>query len=346
MSKMRSEILSQGKILAEAIPQQLHDAEAVRKVLGGQPIRFVSLVSRGTSDHAAAYGQYLLQYANGLPAGLATPSIHTLYRKPLRLEGGLVIGISQSGQGTDVIETIEQARAAGAYTIAITNDLASPLAQAAQLTIGCYAGAEKSVAATKTYTTSLSALLCLSKALGAPLEDLAGFEEIPELVETTLAALDAPIGQYAASLSDATELVVLGRGFQHTVALETALKLKETCYLMVIGMSSADFLHGPIATVKKALPIIMFGAAGPTSPMQADLAQKLKTLGADLAVIGSDQELLAQTKVAFPTTSELAEPLQPLLTVLGGQLLSCHLAEAKGLNPDAPRGLKKVTKTR
>ena len=244
MSKMRSEILSQGKVLAEAIPQQLHDAEAVRTVWAST-IRFISLVARGTSDHAAIYGQYLLQYANGLPAGLATPSIHTLYNKQLHMEGGLVVGISQSGQGTDVIETIEQARAAGASTIAITNDLSSPLAEAAQLTIGCYAGAEESVAATKTFTTSLSALVCLSQALGAPEELLEGFQELPEKVDATLATLDEPLGQLAATLKDADKLISLGRGFQQPVAFETALKLKETCYVHAWGMSSADFLHGP-----------------------------------------------------------------------------------------------------
>ncbi|HQD40836.1 MAG: SIS domain-containing protein [Firmicutes bacterium] len=346
MSKMRSEILSQGKVLAEAIPQQLHDAEAVRTVLGGQPIRFISLVARGTSDHAAIYGQYLLQYANGLPAGLATPSIHTLYNKQLHMEGGLVVGISQSGQGTDVIETIEQARAAGASTIAITNDLSSPLAEAAQLTIGCYAGPEESVAATKTFTTSLSALVCLSQALGAPEELLEGFQELPEKVDATLATLDEPLGQFAATLKDADKLISLGRGFQQPVAFETALKLKETCYVHAWGMSSADFLHGPIAIVEDDLPVLMFGASGPTSPMQVELLQRLQKIGANLAVFGADQNLLSNAKVAFPIGKDVAEPLLPLLTVLGGQLLSCHLAEVKGINPDKPRGLQKVTKTR
>ena len=346
MSKMRSEILSQGSVLAQAIPQQLRDAEAVRTVLGGQPIRFVSIVARGTSDHAAVYGQYLLQYANGLPVGLATPSIHTLYNKQLNMEGGLVIGISQSGQGTDVIETLDQARAAGASTIAITNDLASPLAQMAQLPIGLYAGAEESVAATKTFTTSISALICLSKALGAPQELLEGFEELPEKMDAAMNALDAPIAQFASTLKDAQDLVSLGRGFQYPIALETALKLKETCYLMAMGMSSADFLHGPIAIVEEQMPILMFGAPGSTSQMQVELAQRLRDQGANLAVMGSDEELLAKGSAAFPIEFDVAEPLLPLLTILGGQLLSCNLASAKGLDPDKPRGLQKVTKTR
>lgn len=346
MSKMRSEILSQGKVLANAIPQQLRDAEAVRTVLGGQPIRFVSIVARGTSDHAAVYGQYLLQYANGLPVGLATPSLHTLYHKQLAMEGGLVIGISQSGQGTDVIETLEQACSAGAATVAITNDLSSPLAEMAQFTIGLYAGAEESVAATKTFTTSLSALICLSKALGAPEELLEGFEEVPEQMDQVMAKLNDPLAQFASSLTDAKDLVTLGRGFQYPIALETALKLKETCYLMAMGMSSADFLHGPIAIVDEELPMLMFGAPGPTSQMQVELAQRLRKLDATLAVIGSDQKLLNEATAAFPVDFDLPEPLMPLLTVLGGQLLSCNLAEAKGLDPDKPRGLQKVTKTR
>ncbi|GAC1346513.1 MAG: SIS domain-containing protein [Ktedonobacteraceae bacterium] len=334
-------------------------------------VNLVILAARGTSDHAALYAQYLFQYLNGIPVALATPSLYTLYGASLRLGRTLVIGISQSGESTDIVEVVAQARQAGALTVGITNQEGSQLARTAQHTLLCHAGFERSVAATKTYTTTCAVLAMLAAFLpgGELLRD--SIEQIPELVTAALKSEEV-VAHVAERYVHARDCVVLGRVFQYSTARETALKLEETCYVVATPFSSADFRHGPAALVDRGLPVIVFAPPGRTSSDSHELLQWLRERGADCLVVTEDERLqeLATTCIRLelptPTTSvvrktsgtvggndpakevqtSIAELLAPLPYIIPGQLFAHYLALYKGLNPDQPRSLTKITRTR
>jgi glutamine---fructose-6-phosphate transaminase (isomerizing) len=344
--------------------------DAVRHVASEAEQRGVDLVilaARGTSDHAALYAQYLFQYLNGIPVALATPSLYTLYGTSLRLGRALVIGISQSGESTDIIEVVARAREAGALTVGITNQEGSQLALTAQHTLLCHAGPERSVAATKTYTTTCVALAMLAAYMpgGEPLRD--GIKQLPELVTAALKSEEF-IAHAAERYVYARDCVVLGRVFQYSTARETALKLEETCYVVATPFSTADFRHGPAALVERGLPIIIFAPPGRTSDDSLELLQWLRERNADCLVVSQDERLLdlASTPIRLelpavtreintgtgghdPTKdvqASVAELLAPVPYIIPGQLFAHYLALYKGLNPDQPRGLTKITRTR
>lgn len=334
-------------------------------------VDLVILAARGTSDHAALYAQYLFQYLNGIPVALATPSLYTLYGASLRLERTLVIGISQSGESPDIVEVVAQARKTGALTVGITNQEGSLLARTAQHTLLCHAGLERSVAATKTYTTTCTVLAMLAAFLpgGEPLRD--SIDQIPALVTAALKS-EETIAHVAERYVHARDCVVLGRVFQYSTARETALKLAETCYVVATPFSSADFRHGPAALVERGLPVIVFAPPGRTATDSQQLLQWLGEHGADCLVVTEDERLqeLATTYIRLElptlttsivrgtgTTGEgndpakevptsVAELLAPLPYIIPGQLFAHYLALYKGLNPDQPRSLTKITRTR
>ncbi len=354
-----------------ALQRTLNSTEdAVRHIASEAEQRGVDLVilaARGTSDHAALYAQYLFQYLNGIPVALATPSLYTLYRTSLRLGRALVIGISQSGESTDIIEVVARAREAGALTVGITNQEGSQLALTAQHTLLCHAGPERSVAATKTYTTTCAALAMLAAFMpgGEPLRD--GIKQLPELVTAALKSEEF-IARAAVRYVYARDCVVLGRVFQYSTARETALKLEETCYVVATPFSTADFRHGPAALVERGLPIIIFAPPGRTNDDSFELLQWLRERNADCLVVSQDERLLdlastpirlelpavtreinAVTGVHDPTKdaqASVAELLAPVPYIIPGQLFAHYLALYKGLNPDQPRGLTKITRTR
>jgi glucosamine--fructose-6-phosphate aminotransferase (isomerizing) len=335
-------------------------AEAARQVALEAKQRDVDLVifaARGTSDHAALYAQYLIQYLNRIPVALATPSLYTLYGTSLKLGRAMVIGISQSGESTDIVEVVARAREAGALTVGITNQEGSQLTSTAQYTLLCHAGRELSVAATKTYTTTCAVLAMLAAFMpgGEPLRDSIG--HIPALVTAALKS-EETIARLAERYVYARDCVVLGRVFQYSTARETALKLEETCYVVSTPFSTADFRHGPAALVERGLPIIVFAPPGRTFTDSVKLLQWLRERGADCLVVAEEERLLelatvpvslqlprteAMTEASSPPPSEL---LAPIPYIIPGQLLANYLALAKGLNPDQPRSLTKITRTR
>ncbi len=328
-------------------------------------VKMVLLAARGTSDHAALYAQYLFQYLNGIPVALATPSLYTLYNATLQVERTLVIGISQSGESPDIVEVVAQARAAGALTVGVTNHEKSLLNTTAEYTLLCHAGPERSVAATKTYTTTCLALAMLSAFMvgGEALQE--SLEYVPDLVTSALTS-EARIAEVAARYVYARDCVVLGRVFQYSTARETALKLEETCYVIATPFSTADFRHGPAALVERSLPVIVFAPPGRTSSDSLALLQWLRERDADTLVIAEDEQMLALatmpvqltlpplTNMVVPRTNQgkdgsqevnVAELLAPFAYIVVGQLFAQHLALQKGLNPDAPRSLSKITRT-
>ncbi|WP_067129299.1 SIS domain-containing protein [Microtetraspora malaysiensis] len=341
-TKMRSEIAEQPAALRATLDALLPRVDEVRRL--AEQTRHLLFVARGTSDNAAVYGRYLIEARAGRMCALGAPSIATTYRRRVDLDGVLAVGLSQSGRTEEIVETLDWAKSCGAKTVAITNGgPASPLAEVADLALCTLAGEEKAVPATKTYTTQLAALAVLALGVGADVnaDDL---QRVPDAVEKLV---DDP-GDLAAvveGLVGKPGVVVSGRGFAFSTALELALKLKEACYLHAMGLSYADLLHGPIAVVDEETPAILVAAGeGPTLPGTVALAERVTGAGASAFGVGGGTALAAASTAAL-NGPDLPEWVAPMGLIVPGQLLTEALARRLGIDPDAPRGLNKVTQT-
>ena len=302
-------------------------------------------VARGSSDNAAVYGRYLLEIHAGRGAALAAPSLATHYRTRRDLSDTLVISLSQSGGTEEIVATQAWAGSCGARTVAVTNVEDSELARSADLALVLGAGPERAVPATKSYTAQLAAIAVIADALGAAVGSLeADLRRVPEEVSDLIArrhgvdaAIDALVG------SDHT--LVSGRGLLYGTALEIALKLEETCLEPVRGLSYADLRHGPIAVVDEGAATVLVSASdGPLAGGLVELAREMAALGSPTIGIGGAQDFAATCRVAV-AGPRLPEAVAPLGLVVPAQLIVEGLARARGLDPDAPRGLSKVTQT-
>jgi len=344
MSQVVHEVHEQPEVLSRLLTagRPLVEQAAVR-IRAAAP-RFVVIAARGSSDNAARYAQYLLGAHNQLTVALATPSLFTFYHRPPALAGSLVVGISQSGHSPDIVAVVTEGRRQGALTLAITNDPTSPLARAAELVLPLLAGEERAVAATKTYTAQLFVLAMLSAALSDDSTSWDDLALLPDRVAQTL-VLNRDLPEQMTPLVSVRHLAVIGRGFNYATAFEVALKLKETCLLVAEPYSSADFRHGPIALVEPGFPVVVVAPSGAVFPDVAALVEELQARRAMLAVITDDPGLSGVADIALPLPAGVPEWLSPIVAVVPGQLLAVSLAQARGLDPDAPRGLRKVTRT-
>ncbi len=337
-----AEIHEQPAVLSRLLEKEARGITALGAHLQRHPPAAVMLAARGSSDNAALYGRYLIETRLRIPAALAAPSVVTVYGTTPRLRRMLVIGLSQSGRSPDIVAYVEAANAAGARTIGITNDAASPLARAANVTLLLHAGRERGIAATKTYT----AQLCLLSLLVAALEGDRSFADrhraLPDLVAEALRT-EPRIRAIATRYRGMVRCIVTSRGYNFATAREAALKLKETGYIAAEALSSADLLHGPIALVGRRFPVILIAPPGPMRTPLASIARRLTSQGARMIVVSPDARMLnaADEPVAVPAVEDA---LSPHVYVVPLQLLSLHLALARGLDPDHPRGLRKVTR--
>lgn len=343
---LHSEILEQPQRLEALLESQRKTVEEVARAIAERDISYVFLTARGTSDNAGRYANYLLGGMNGLPLALATPSLFTYYRRPPKLKGALVVGISQSGQSPDIVSVMEEGRRQGCMTLAITNATDSPLAKAAEFVVDIDAGPERSVAATKTYAAELMAIAMLSAALnpqGVQWENLA---KVPGWVEQAIGHDDA-IGAAVERYKYVNHCVVLGRGYNYATAFEWALKLKELCYVEAEPYSPADFQHGPIAMVERGFPVLAVVAKGAVAESLMPMLEHLKReLLAEVLVVSNMQEALAISKPSFALAADIPETLTPLVGIVPGQLMAYHLTQVKGYDPEKPRIIQKVTETR
>lgn len=344
-SLFEQEILEQPHILQRLLDTEREHIASIASRLCTHPPRFIVIAARGTSDNAARYAQYLFGAYNRLPVALATPSLFTLYKSPPRLNEALVLAISQSGQSPDILAVVEEGRRQGALTLALTNDPASPLAERAELVIDLHAGPERSIAATKTYTASLLALALLSVALADDEERGRALPRVPEYVTQVLSRAEEVL-QAACAYREITACVVLGRGYNYATAFEIALKLKELTYVLAEPYSTADFLHGPVALVENGFPVLAVNPQGKIAPEMTAFLRKLKARRPRLIVLSSLPEALALADTPLPLPPNVPEWLSPIVSVIPGQLFALGLALAKGLDPDHPRGLHKITRTR
>ncbi|WP_280405627.1 SIS domain-containing protein [Nocardia brasiliensis] len=313
---------------------------AAARIAQYQP-RFVLFVARGTSDHAALYGKYLVEIQHALPAGLVSPSTMTIYDSAPDLRDVLFVAVSQSGGSPDLVQSVEVARRQGALTVALINNPASALAAAAEIHVDVLAGPERAVAATKSYTAELLALyLLLDYARGG---DGAGTAELPGLGSRVLDA-GAALAGVAQRYRFAQRLITSARGYSYPTAREAALKLMETSYLSAQAFSGADLLHGPLATVDPSVPVLAIVPDGAGGQAMLPVLSRLAELRADVFGVGTADALAGLSGgVTLPTG--IPEPLSPLVEILPLQQLALHLAIARGGDPDRPRGLKKVTET-
>jgi glucosamine--fructose-6-phosphate aminotransferase (isomerizing) len=339
---MRQEIAEQGAAVAATLTEVRRRAGDVRAAMEGR--RRILLVARGSSDNAAVFGRYLVETHLGVPAALAAPSVATHYRARLDLTDTLVVSLSQSGRTEEIVEVQRWAAALGAATVAISNDASSPLASECDVPLTTQAGEERAVPATKSYTGQLAALAALAEALDDSGELTPPLDRVPDEV----ARLEAAEGGVAGAvdvLAGAAEVLVTGRGLVFGTALETALKLEETCGRPVRGLSYADLRHGPIAVVRPGLVAVVVAAEdGPMREPLADLVADLTARGARVLTIGGDDRLAAASSYHVPGPA-LPEPVAPIGLIVPAQLIVESLARRLGLDPDSPTGLSKVTTT-
>jgi glutamine---fructose-6-phosphate transaminase (isomerizing) len=334
---MASEMAEQPQRLAALLSRRHEIAKEVRSLVPANLAGTV-LVARGSSDHAAATGAYLLEMATGRPVALASPSVLTLYGANTEYSGYLLIAVSQSGQTPEIVEVVERARASGAHTVAITNDALSPLAGAADRFVALEAGQELAVPATKTVTAQLVAFAIIAEALGSTGLDDAAATDLPGQVAEVLAD-QARAEELAEWLRGSDRLVTVARGLLYGAAREVALKVAETTSFLTAAFSSADFRHGPIAIAYSRPPVLAFAHPGPAGADVLEVVAELKERGADTRLAGP----VTGSDIGWPGSAP--EIFAPVLAVVRGQQLALSLSRLLGRDPDAPPGLMKVTST-
>jgi len=343
VSLMLQEIAEQPAALARTIESESAKVAELGRFLRQRDIDLIVLVARGSSDNAALFGRYLLEITTGIPVSLSAPSVYTLYNSRLNLKRALVIGVSQSGEGEDINLVLESARSYGAYTVGITNEADSAMTRIVDQALLTHGGPERSVAATKTFTGQMVLFYLLAAHCANSTRQLR-YEQIPEFAAKALEQKPAVL-ELVQRYVFMENCVVVGRGLAYANAYELALKLMETCYVVAERFSSADFLHGPLAMIERHFPVIVFAPPGVMLPGVTELIRRLRELHADVMAITSELALASTCSRSIVMPKEIDEFLAPIPYIIPGQLFAALLAEAKGLNPDAPRSLSKVTRT-
>ncbi|MCK2237885.1 MULTISPECIES: SIS domain-containing protein [unclassified Crossiella] len=338
---MAAEIAAQPEVFRGLLAHRAEIAAVAAQIAQRRP-RFVLFAARGSSDHGALYAKYLTEVLLQLPAGLVSPSTTTLYGAQPDLTDVLWVSVSQSGGSPDLVEATESARKRGALTVGVTNTPDSPLNQVTELSVDIGAGKELAVAATKTYSATLLALYLLIDAVrGGNAEHAVN---IGDLADSALALAEPAVAEAVQRYRFANRVVTTGRGYSSATAAEAALKLAETSYLSARAYSGADLLHGPVAAVDSETAVLAITSAGKGGTAMREVLEVVQGRGADICAVGSAaDEVAAAFRIGVPAT---AEELSPVLEILPVQRLALGLALARGGDPDNPRGLNKVTKTR
>lgn len=339
---MSSMMLKEALSAAECVALQL-SSDVDRYAELGRKLRTTTFntaltVARGSSDHAANYCAYLIMARMGRVVASLPMSLVTLYKSPLVTRDTLTIAISQSGQSPDVVEPIRYFRDGGATTVALVNDIGSPLAQAAEWAMPLHAGKELSVAATKSFITSLVAGARLVAQWQNDPELLDGLAALPDALD---AAGKADWAEAIDVLAPARNIMVVGRGISFPIALESALKFKETSALQAEAFSGAEIKHGPMALIEEGYPLLIYATRGPTQDGLIKLATEMRGRGARVLLAAPDN--IAERDLTLPVAA--TPDLDPIVAIQSFYVMAARLAEARGMDPDAPRHLSKVTKT-
>ncbi len=342
---MWKEILEQPVALERCHVKNAPVIKEIVMAAKGKNIRQVVLAARGTSDHAAVYGKYVIELLLGIPVSLSASSIFTIYQGNLNFENCMVIGISQSGKAADVLEVMRSARRNGAVTVGITNNAESEIAHESEFFLNCEAGLEKSVAATKTFGTQLFLLAALA-AEWAENKDIQGeIYRLPERIPQVFGVADA-IDSKVERYRFMNECFVLARGINYAISLEAALKIQETTYVRAKAFATSDFQHGPIAMIDRDIPVFIFAPDGPSLKDVTGMIEKMRNEQIETIVISNREDILDMGVTSFRIPDTANDIISPFFNVIVAQMFACKLSLAKGLNPDSPRGLNKVTVTK
>ncbi len=351
---MRAEIGEQPDVLARTIEDLSGPVGRAADDIRARRITTVATVARGSSANIARYSIYALGIHPRLLVADVAPSLVTAYRAPPPFAGTAILAISQSGAGEDVRAVAEAGRAAGAPVIAITNDSGSRLAAVADHSLVTPAGEERSVPATKSYTSGLLAVAMLGGALAALEGDPSGLEprDLARVPDAVRAVIDreTELAHVGAAMSGVSRCVILGRGYDRATAAEIALKIQETSYLSAQDYGAQDFVHGPVAVVQSGFEVLAVAADGPTAPAVLSVAARARGLGGRVTLVSdgrlAPEDVRSAADVHIPLDTGLPAALAPIAFTVAGQLVALHLAIAAGNDPDRPRGLTKVTSTR
>jgi len=338
-SKMELEARSTPEIISRVLETGSDAYERLGARLREEPPLQILTIARGSSDHAASYLAYLMMSRMGKLVTSLPLSLVSLEHAPLQSERTLAIAISQSGQSPDVIEPVRYFRNGGAITVALVNDINSPLAQAAEHAIGIEAGTELGLAATKSFVASLVAGLRMMAHWHGDASLNVALKNLPAELER---ASETDWSRAVEMLATADRCMVVGRGLGLPIALEAALKLKETSALQAEGFSGAEIMHGPMALIEPGYPLIIFANNGPTLSIQVQLAREMRERGAKVLLVAPDE--VAERDLPMPTASHAV--FEPICTIQAFYIMAAQLAAARGMNPDQPRHLKKITQTR
>ncbi|HEU4743058.1 MAG TPA: SIS domain-containing protein [Meiothermus sp.] len=342
-TKMYREALQAPTVVERLLRENQGEVESLAGFLRRNPPPFALSVARGSSDHAALYGKYLIESLLGLVCSSAIPSVTTVYGANLGLHKALVLAVSQSGESPDLIEVTRQARRSGALTVALVNHESSPLARSCEVVLPLWAGVEEAVAATKSYLATLAALAQLV----AYWRDDKGLKDaLTQLPEALHQAAQADWSAGLEVMGEADNTLVVGRGYAFAVANELALKLKETSALHAEALSGAELLHGPVALVEPGFPLLALAPRDRPLPGMVSLLENLRGKGAHLLVASSEADALEFAHTPLPLPTKLHPVLDSVLIAQAFYPFAAQLAVARGHNPDAPRNLSKVTRTR
>ncbi|MBN2853512.1 MAG: SIS domain-containing protein [Clostridia bacterium] len=345
MTFMEKEINEQPDVLALLLDKSLSKAEELCKEIKKRNINFVYIAGRGTSDNAGVYIKYILETYAKMPVALAAPSVITLYHGKPDLKDCLVIGISQSGEALDVLEVIKLANEQGAVTLSITNYDESPLAKLAAYHFNCFAGEEKSVAATKTFTSEMFIGAIITAALSDNDELTRWIHEIPGKAKKYISEYVIDINAVN-SLKDENECFVMARGMNYPIALEASLKIQETCYVRARAYSLSDFYHGPFAMLQDQTNVIMIAPEGESINDTLDMVQKLNAVGCKVISFTNNKMIKDCSTHNIEIYNDMNDFESPIINAIAIQRFALKLSLAKGLDPDHPRNLRKVTLTK
>ena len=339
-SLYRSEIREQ----PDALRRLVAGRDNFARVAAAAPPGLIRMVGHGSSDNAASYGVYAFGLLAGRTAIRDSISLTVYYGAPIDLGSSTVVALSQSGRTPDVLEYVTRARKQGAYTIAVTNDAGSALAEAADAVLPLAAGHEQAVAATKTYITQLAALALLAAELSGRGDELAaGLTQVADDLERHLPLLERAAAAIAVPFASVGRMFVIGRGPEFATAREIALKLLETCQIAAEPLTATDLAHGPVAALDPLFPVWAVATDDESLEVVVEAAARIREAGATLIASGPAADAIPDAQYRLPVPKPSTALLAPLLSVVPGQLFAGAVARAKGLDPDRPRGLSKVT---
>jgi glucosamine--fructose-6-phosphate aminotransferase (isomerizing) len=342
---MLREIHEQPEAIRQTLKMEGERISEAARILRERQPRFVILAARGTSDNAGTYLRYIVGVINGMVVAPAAPSLLTAYHSQMQIEDAVVIGISQSGEATDVIEVLETSRELGATTMAVTNTADSPIVDAVEFPLLTHAQTEKAVAATKTYTTALAVLHQLS-ACWAERKDLQDeLQQVPGVIDRVLSEVEPVIETRAERYTFMDTCTVLGRGLNYATAKEVGLKLQECCLINPEPWSAADYMHGPIAALQPGDPVLLLAPRDAALKSVLEVEREVRERQAETIVFSDDDQALeiAHLPVRLPDMQDTC--WSPIVVAVAGQLFAYYVAVSKGLNPDEAGGLRKVTLT-